>query len=83
MDEEEDAGVGEVGIRLGVVVAARVKEDGDTLWFLEQAAVEEGVWFGGGRGDLDADCDIRRDDLRIKDASTVFYGLGGALKWWE
>ena len=80
VDEEDDAGVREVRIRLrlGVVIAEGIKVDGDALWRSERVALKERVGLGGGRCDLDADRNIRRDVRRIWASSALVYRLGGA-----
>lgn len=80
VDEEEDAGVINLGIglRLWTVAAESVEVDGNTLWFFEYAAVEEGVWLWGRGGDLNADCDVRGNALWIRASSAFVHGLGGA-----
>ena len=77
VDEEDDAGVRALGGGLGGVAVEGKEIDGDALGRLEQVTGEERVWFGGGRGDLDANRDVCRDAVRIRTASALVYGLGG------
>ena len=74
VDEEDDTGVRGLSI---AVAAEGVEIDGDALWHLERGTGEERVWLGGGRGDLDANRDVRGDALRIGAPSALVYGFGG------
>ena len=79
VDEEDNVGVRELGIGLGAVAVEGVEIDGDALWHLERGNVEERVWSRGGRGNLDADRDVRGDVLRIRKSSALVHRLGSAV----